>query len=350
MNTQVRPIHIGDFAPTIRLPNQRGKNTWAYDPHIGGRPLVILMLPDVASQSAEAALTELRNCYPAFQDIGAEILAVTNLDPGGNAKLAADNDLPFIVISDLTGHYVASYGLPGDADTVACAVMDRNSRLLKLLHGLPATSLAEQSLELCREPIFADTCDQAMSPAPILMVPRVFEPDFCIELIKFWEQGHKESDQITRRLGGTDGSAPSDLGNEQMKRRTDVLVPEGDHPINLQIRRRLSMRVMPELEKAFNHKASRYELARVGCYESANKGFFRVHRDLYPGDTQTPRRFAMSFNLNDGFEGGGIRFPEYGMQTYRPPLGGGAAFSCRLLHEVLPVTKGKRFALLLFFN
>ena len=58
----------------------------------------------------------------------------------------------------------------------------------------------------------------------------------------------------------------------------------------------------------------------------------------------------MSLNLNDGFEGGGVRFPEYSMKTYTAPLGGGLVFSCKLLHEVLPITKGKRFAVFLFFN
>ena len=41
-------------------------------------------------------------------------------------------------------------------------------------------------------------------------------------------------------------------------------------------------------------------------------------------------------------------FPEYGRATYRAPTGGAVVFSCSLLHEALPVTKGRRYAFLPF--
>ena len=36
------------------------------------------------------------------------------------------------------------------------------------------------------------------------------------------------------------------------------------------------------------------------------------------------------------------------MRTYRPPTGGAVVFSCSLLHEATPVTKGLRYATLPF--
>ena len=57
----------------------------------------------------------------------------------------------------------------------------------------------------------------------------------------------------------------------------------------------------------------------------------------------------MTINLNaDDYEGGDLRFPEYGPRTYRAPTGGAIVFSCSLLHEATPVTKGRRFAFLPF--
>ena len=44
-----------------------------------------------------------------------------------------------------------------------------------------------------------------------------------------------------------------------------------------------------------------------------------------------------------------FRSPEFGPRTYRPPTGGAAVFSCSLLHEATPVTKGCRYAYLPFF-
>ncbi len=50
-------------------------------------------------------------------------------------------------------------------------------------------------------------------------------------------------------------------------------------------------------------------------------------------------------NLNTGeYEGGELRFPEFGPRTYRAPSGGAVVFSCSLLHEALPVVKGRRYA------
>ena len=57
----------------------------------------------------------------------------------------------------------------------------------------------------------------------------------------------------------------------------------------------------------------------------------------------------MSLILNDGYEGGGVRFPEFPGNEYRPPAGAALVFSCSLLHEVMPVTKGRRFGLFGFY-
>ena len=62
------------------------------------------------------------------------------------------------------------------------------------------------------------------------------------------------------------------------------------------------------------------------------------------------RRFALSLNLNDGYDGGALVFPEYGGQHYAPGAGAGIVFSCSHVHEALPVTRGERFVLLTFLH
>lgn len=57
----------------------------------------------------------------------------------------------------------------------------------------------------------------------------------------------------------------------------------------------------------------------------------------------------MSINLNaEDCEGGDLRFPEFGRQTYRAPTGGACVFAYSLLHEAMPVTRGARYAFLPF--
>jgi hypothetical protein len=40
--------------------------------------------------------------------------------------------------------------------------------------------------------------------------------------------------------------------------------------------------------------------------------------------------------------------PEFGRRSYRAPVGGAVVFSCGALHQVTPVTRGRRYAFLAF--
>ena len=86
----------------------------------------------------------------------------------------------------------------------------------------------------------------------------------------------------------------------------------------------------------------------VACYE-AGAGHFRPHRDNTTRGT-AHRRFAVTINLNaEEYEGGELRFPEFGTETYRAPTGGAIVFASSLLHEVTLVTRGRRYVFLAFF-
>jgi len=41
-------------------------------------------------------------------------------------------------------------------------------------------------------------------------------------------------------------------------------------------------------------------------------------------------------------------FPEFGRKAYRAPYGGALVFSCGALHQVAPITRGRRYAFLAF--
>jgi predicted 2-oxoglutarate/Fe(II)-dependent dioxygenase YbiX len=111
---------------------------------------------------------------------------------------------------------------------------------------------------------------------------------------------------------------------------------------------RIHDRLAPEILKAFQFHATRIERHIVACYDSGTGGYFRPHRDNTTKGT-AHRRFAVSLNLNTGeYEGGLLRFPEFGWQTYLAPVGGAVVFSCSLLHEATPVTSGRRYAYLPF--
>jgi predicted 2-oxoglutarate/Fe(II)-dependent dioxygenase YbiX len=178
--------------------------------------------------------------------------------------------------------------------------------------------------------------------APVLIVPRVFEPAFCRELIALYEaQGGGESGFMRDVDGRTVG-----LLDPGHKRRKDAVIE--DPALQAQFRARLVARLVPEIRRAFQFRATRIERYIVACYDSADRGFFRAHRDNTTLGT-AHRRFAVTINLNTGeYEGGDLCFPEFGPETYRAPLGGAVVFSCSLLHEARPVTSGRRYATLPF--
>jgi predicted 2-oxoglutarate/Fe(II)-dependent dioxygenase YbiX len=106
--------------------------------------------------------------------------------------------------------------------------------------------------------------------------------------------------------------------------------------------------VLSEIKKAYHFVVREGETMKIGCYDSEQQGFFQAHRDNND-PLVAHRRFAMSLNLNDGYEGCAVRFPEFPGSEYKPPMGAALVFSCSLLHEVLPVTKGRRFGLFGFY-
>jgi predicted 2-oxoglutarate/Fe(II)-dependent dioxygenase YbiX len=177
--------------------------------------------------------------------------------------------------------------------------------------------------------------------APVLFVPRVIDATLRDRLI-----GHLEHDGSVE--AGVERSSPqgrADVLDADFKRRRDHTVADAD--LLRELSSVIGARVMPEVAKAFAFRATRFEGFKLACYDASTGGFFRAHRDNLSSST-AHRVFALTLNLNDAYDGGQLRFPEYGNQLYRPDAGAALVFSCAHLHEVLDVTAGRRFVLLSF--
>lgn len=179
--------------------------------------------------------------------------------------------------------------------------------------------------------------------APVLIAPRVFEPEFCKTLVDYYDARGGAPSGVTQQ--NAEGRTFVTL-DDAFKRRADVLID--DAQLREAAMHRIFWRLMPEIEKAFMWRPTRMERYLVACYDSDSGGFFKPHRDNTTAGT-AHRRFAVTINLNAGdYDGGDLRFPEFGSRTYRAPTGGAVVFSCSLLHEATPVTRGKRYAFLPF--
>jgi predicted 2-oxoglutarate/Fe(II)-dependent dioxygenase YbiX/peroxiredoxin len=173
-------------------------------------------------------------------------------------------------------------------------------------------------------------------PVPILVLPSVLEPELCRRLIDLYEEhGGTESGIFT----GDNKLAP------ELKRRKDYKVV--DPAVRTVLQACIQRRVSPEIERLFFMRITRIERYIVGCYAAEDGGHFKPHRDNGRALTDH-RRFAVSVNLNDDFEGGELTFPEYSPRAFKSPPGWATVFPCAILHRVLPVRAGRRFAFLPF--
>jgi predicted 2-oxoglutarate/Fe(II)-dependent dioxygenase YbiX len=178
-------------------------------------------------------------------------------------------------------------------------------------------------------------------PPPVLVLPRVFEPEFCRELIGLYEKHGGEESGFMREVDGKTVS----VTDHRHKRRRDYTIT--DQAVIDRTRERIRRRVAPEILKVHQFKVTRMERYIVCCYAAEDEAHFNSHRDNTTKGT-AHRRFAVSINLNEEFEGGEVSFPEYGPRSFKPPPGGAVVFSCSLLHAVSKVTRGRRYAFLPF--
>ena len=129
------------------------------------------------------------------------------------------------------------------------------------------------------------------------------------------------------------------------KRRRDYAIE--DQAVVAETQKLVARRIVPMIHRAHQFQVTRMERYIVGCYDAADQAHFRAHRDNTTKGT-AHRRFAVSINLNEDFEGGEVGFPEYSPRGYKMPVGGAVVFSCSLLHAVSPIRRGRRYAFLPF--
>ncbi len=232
---------------------------------------------------------------------------------------------------------------PPDAPCPSClALFDPMSRLITARHLLRDTDMDQALATLDALPL-PDLCTGRPVQAPVLYLPNVFSPELCARLVSGYHAAHRDLTGVMRhRDGQTIG-----VQDPGFKRRRDYLI--SDQALISQIQARIRRAVLPELKKAFSFTATRMERYLVGCYSAEDSGHFAPHRDNTTPAT-AHRRFAVSINLNDDFEGGAVSFPEYSSDGFRAPAGAAVVFGCGLMHTVAPVTKGARFAFLPFIH
>ena len=329
-------LEPGDTAPWFRAPALDGADSYVFDT-AAGRPMLLLFFASAALPQAQAALSLLAAHRALFDDANACFFGVT-CDPEDAARRRIAQLLPgirfFLDYDRSVSRLYAAAPREDAADYRAhWLLLDRTLRVAARF-PIDAGEAAIQALfVLAASPPRPDW-------APVAMAPDVFEPAFCRQLIALYEQNGGRQSGFMREVGGKTVL----LSDPNHKQRRDFDI--GDEALRRRIVARINRRLVPIVRRVFQFDPTRMERYLVACYESG-AGHFRPHRDNKTKGT-AHRRFAVTTNLNADYEGGDLRFPEFGARTYRAPPGGAIVFSCSLLHEATPVTSGKRYAFLPF--
>ena len=182
---------------------------------------------------------------------------------------------------------------------------------------------------------------------PVLLVPNVLNQQDCLHLINIFEtRGSDFVEPGHMQLGKRKTDCKMRIPDQGRQDRVDHWVVEADTQ-NF-ISDRLQQRLFPEIKRAFNYEITRHERYRIARYEGMRGGEKVGHRDNNEASV-AHRRFAVKINLNSEFyEGAELKFPEFSPKLYKPKTGSAIVFSCSLLHEVVEMRSGSRFALLGF--
>lgn len=330
------PIALGDPVPWFSAPTLTGGSF-----HLqvaAGRWIVLCFLGAGCNAEARQKLAALLRDTNLFDDDRLIAHVVLTRPPEAADELAAIRHPAISCLADYDGALSRSYGalqtprtivldpmLRAVANVAWSDVNEHVAMLGDLLRGLPGVD---------------DAAGVPMN-APVLIVPRVFDFPLCELLVKLYE-----------RMGGRDSGFMLDVAGKtqtvvdyRLKRRNDLplLAPE----LRATICDRLVRRLLPAVKAYFQFDATRMDRYIVACYDSAVGGHFYRHRDNVNAGAQH-RRFAVTINLNRDYDGCDLQFPEFGRKVYRAPVGGAVVFSCGALHQVMPITRGRRYAFLAF--
>lgn len=337
-------LEPGDFMPMFEgvLSSQKKVNLHAY----AGKFTLLYYLPSADETFIAAFFKHMAARFAQEKRPDAWTVFIVDDTPEKLDALQARHKIPYLLWADPKREVALSMGLcrPGAAAvTPAGYVLSRSLKIIDRQLGGAGEALFDATLAVCSREMEQDKKRNATpriyrETVPTIIVPNVLSPEFCRRCVEAFKTGDTYE--------GTVGAAETKAYAPNTKVRTDY-VPRGELLADLD--EKFSKSLFPEIEKVFGFSVMHREIYKFGLYTGDKKGFFKQHRDNFEAPLGY-RRIAVTINIGDDFEGGGVKFPEYNDDVYSPPLGAAIAFSCGTLHEALPVTGGERYIIVAFLH
>jgi predicted 2-oxoglutarate/Fe(II)-dependent dioxygenase YbiX len=327
-------IQPGDPAPWWK----QGRHRFVFD-RVGGRYIVLSFCGNAGDAIGLAALRALHDNRRFVADAKASFFAVCR-DPRDQSERNVEQSFPTVqFVWDFDGEMHRAYGV---AHRV-WIVLDPMLRVIEVLPFSADGAEIPQLLGLLERLPPPSQYPGTEAPIPVLLLPNVFEPEFCRYLIDCYTANGGRESGFMQEVGGKAVEAY----DAEWKRRRDFIIT--DAALIELIKARMGRRVGVMLQKACRFTFSRMERHLVACYAAEDGGHFGPHRDDTVRATEH-RQFAVSINLNDDFDGGAVSFPEFSPRQFKAPVGTALIFASSMLHSVSKVTRGRRYAFLPFLH
>jgi predicted 2-oxoglutarate/Fe(II)-dependent dioxygenase YbiX/peroxiredoxin len=337
----LKPLQTGELAPWFVC--RTSANAQYHFDTVAGRYVALCFFrsaADAISREVLDAVTANRAC---FDDENTTFYGVSEDAEDERQQRVADLVPGMRFFWDPEGRIRAAFGLGATPELKGHKVTYVLDLALRVIDAIPFGADGKDHVaRLLAKLASLPPPGTLRTPAPVLEVPAVFEPELCASLIAYYAaQGGGDSGFMREVDGRTVG-----VINYAHKRRRDCEIK--DAAVRAACMQRIESRLVPQIERAFQFRAMYMERYIISCYDAAEGAHFKRHRDNTTKGT-AHRKFAVSLFLNTGeYEGGYLWFPEFGPRRYEAPAGGAVVFSCSMLHEATRVTRGKRFMFLPF--
>lgn len=304
----------GDRIPNFVLPDSAGELRWLYD-LAQGRPALLVLVANSARQDQWDEIKSYADVAPALGNAKTDLIIVSNDGVESMAMVSKVIPPPAIWLADIKGviNTTLRVGAGLEASGVVSFLLDADQRVVA--HKGPEPGHGAWALSAAKA-LPAETGLVLGSVAPILILPRTLDRAACADLLA--------------------RCAPS-----------SAPVPLADASLAEKVSRLLLRRVGPEVDKVFSFDDFRFEALGLQQEEAGEAGVADRRRDNSDPE-QTGRSFSLLLDLDAAaYEGGGVRFPEYGPHLYRPETGAALVHAGGLLRVTEPITAGRRSRLTL---
>lgn len=333
--TQAGIMQVGDFIPPFCLKDDQ--DVIREFQLFAGKLTVLSFIPsdyEVYNQEFFAAYAKRRT---EIEALPVKWYFVSRVTVEKAAKFRKEFSMPRGVLADSDGALARVFGMDEAVSKRPLTVLlDKNQKIAGFITQNNATNHMGDMLRALKSLTNAlpKPTLYTQPHAPVHIVPDVLDEALANRILQHFETGKQYKGKI------------GDEVVKSGKRRTDVDVADAD--LLRAIDTKLAQSLFPEIQKIGAFEVTHRQRYRIGCYDSADEGFYNQHRDTgLPSNAY--RRYSVSIMLNDAFEGGEVEFPEYHAQ-YKAPKYGALCFPSALLHQINPVTSGKRYVMVSFLH